>query len=128
MSSLKLTRFDAFEPFDLAIENGSFTFADDKTAMATMALQLASAPIVNELGEDTEELGGELLIDNTFLPRIEEFINTSLTDNIDKIKNEVESAMAYVGVDLQDLNVVNQRNELFIEITPVEGETFSINF
>ena len=63
-----------------------------------------------------------------FLPKLKEFINTSLRDNIDKIKLEIENAMNYVGVDLQDLNVVQRQNDVFIEITPVEGETFNINF
>jgi hypothetical protein len=94
----------------------------------TIALQIVSAPIVNELGEDTSDLGGELLMDSSFLPKIEEFIHTSLTDNIDKIKNEIEEAMDYVGVSLQDLNVVSEGTDLFIEITPVNGETFNVNF
>ena len=128
MSSLKLKRYNDDVPFDLDTKNGSFNFEDDSTGKVTMALQIVSAPIVNELGEDTEELGGELLMDSNFLPKIEQFINTSLTDNIDAIKNEVESAMDYVGVDLQDLNVSNKANNLFIEITPVEGDTFNINF
>ena len=128
MSSLKLKRYNDDVPFDLDTKTGSFNFEDDSTGKVTMALQIVSAPIVNELGEDTEELGGELLMDSNFLPKIEQFINTSLTDNIDAIKNEVESAMDYVGVDLQDLNVSNKANNLFIEITPVEGDTFNINF
>ena len=128
MSSLKLKRYNDDVPFDLDTKNGSFNFEDDSTGKVTMALQIVSAPIVNELGEDTEELGGELLMDSDFLPKIEEFINTSLRDNIDKIKLEIENAMNYVGVDLQDLNVIEDKNEVFIEITPVEGETFNINF
>lgn len=128
MSSLQLNKYNEAEPFDLAIVDGSFSFADDKTEKATMGLQIVSAPIVNSIGEDTEELGGELLMDSDFLPKIEEFIHTSLTDNIDKIKLEIENAMNYVGVDLQDLNVVEEKNDVFIEITPVEGETFNINF
>ena len=128
MSSLKLNRYNEAEPFDLAIVDGSFSFADDKTEKTTMALQIVSSPIVNTVGKDTDELGGELLMDSDFLPKIEEFIHTSLTDNIDQIKTEIENAMNYVGVDLQDLNVISKGDDIFIEITPVEGETFNINF
>ena len=41
-------------------------FDDDKTAKATMGLQIVSAPIVNTVGEDTDDLGGELLMDTDF--------------------------------------------------------------
>jgi len=128
MSSLKLKRYDDAEAFDFAIENGSFAFADDSTDKVTMALRLVTTQKVNDLGEDIEELGGELLIDDTFFTRIEDFINTSLSDNIDAVKNEVETAMNYVGVNLQDLNVVDQQNNVFVEITPVNGETINVNF
>ena len=128
MSSLKLKKYNQEEPFDLAIENGSFSFEDDTTDKITMALRISSTNIVNEFGEDTDNLGGELLIDSDFLPKIEEFLNTSLIENIDNIKNEIKSSMEYVGVLLQDLNVVSEKNDLFIEITPVNGETFQLNF
>jgi archaellum component FlaC len=128
MSSLRLKKYNKEEPFDLEILNGSFAFSSDTTDKITMALRISSNNIVNELGEDTSDLGGELLIDSNFLPKIEEFINTSLNENIDNIKNEIKSSMEYVGVLLQDLNVVSEKNELFIEITPVNGETFQVNF
>lgn len=128
MSSLRLKKYNQEEPFDLAIENGSFSFDDDNTDKITMALRISSTNIVNEFGEDTDNLGGELLIDSDFLPKIEEFLNTSLIENIDNIKNEIKSSMEYVGVLLQDLNVVSEKNDLFIEITPVNGETFQLNF
>ena len=128
MSSLKLKKYNQEEPFDLAIENGSFSFENDTTDKITMALRISSTNIVNEFGENTDNLGGELLIDSDFLPKIEEFLNTSLIENIDNIKNEIKSSMEYVGVLLQDLNVVSEKNDLFIEITPVNGETFQLNF
>ena len=128
MSSLKLKKYNQEEPFDLAIENGSFSFENDTTDKITMALRISSTNIVNEFGEDKDNLGGELLIDSDFLPKIEEFLNTSLIENIDNIKNEIKSSMEYVGVLLQDLNVVSEKNDLFIEITPVNGETFQLNF
>ena len=128
MSSLKLKKYNQEEPFDLAIENGSFSFENDTTDKITMALRISSTNIVNEFGENTDNLGGELLIDSDFLPKIEEFLNTSLSENIDNIKNEIKSSMEYVGVLLQDLNVVSEKNDLLIEITPVNGETFQLNF
>lgn len=127
MSSIKLNKYNADEPFDLSIIDGSFSFSDNKTDKVTMALQIVSSAIVNEIGEDQEALGGELLIDQNFLPNIDQFINTSLTDNIDKIKEEIENAMNYVGVSLQDLNVYKETgNNMVIEITPVEGDSFNI--
>ena len=43
MSSLQLNRYNESRAFDLAIIDGSFAFDDDKTAKATMGLQIVSA-------------------------------------------------------------------------------------
>lgn len=127
MSSIKLNSYNQENPFDIAIKNGSIYFGNDPTYKATSVFLLGSQTIANDLGEETEELGGEILMDQSFFPNFEQFKNTDFFESIDLIKEEAQAGLEYVGIIDFAINLEKNQNNLTIEVTPQGSETVTIN-
>lgn len=126
MSSIKLNPYNHAEPFDIAIKNGSIDFGNDPTYKATSVFSLGSLPIANNIGEDTGGLGGEILMDQSFFPNFEQFKNTDFFESVDKIKEEAQSGLEYVGIIDFALNLAKNNNELTIEVKPDGSQTVTV--
>lgn len=127
MSSIKLNSYNQENPFDIAIKNGSIYFGHDPTYKATSVFLLGSQTIANDLGEETEELGGEILMDQSFFPNFEQFKNTDFFESIDLIKEEAQAGLEYVGIVDFAINLEKNQNSLTIEVTPQGSDTVTIN-
>lgn len=127
MSSIKLNSYNQENPFDISIKNGSIYFGSDPTYKATSVFLLGSQTIANDLGEDTEVLGGEILMDQSFFPNFEQFKNTDFFESIDLIKEEAQSGLEYVGIIDFAINLAKNQNSLTIEVTPTGSDTVTIN-
>lgn len=127
MSSIKLNSYNQENPFDIAIKNGSIYFGHDPTYKATSVFLLGSQTIANDLGEETEELGGEILMDQSFFPNFEQFKNTDFFESIDLIKEEAQAGLEYVGIIDFAINLEKNQNSLTIEVTPQGSDTVTIN-
>lgn len=127
MSSIKLNLYNETDPFDIAIKNGSIAFGSDPTYKATSVFLLGSQTVANSLGEETEVLGGEILMDQDFFPNFEQFKNTDFFASIDMIKEEAQAGLEYVGIIDFAINLAKNQNNLTIEVTPTGSDTVTIN-
>lgn len=126
MSSIKLNPYNHEEPFDILTKNGSIDFGNDPTYKATSVFSLGSLPIANSIGEDTAELGGEILMDQSFFPNFEQFKNTDFLETVDLIKEEAQNGLEYVGIIDFAINLSKNNNELTIEVIPDLSQTVTI--